>query len=638
MPETKIEKEKSEDLNDDNKKNDENIKNDFDLTEQQKNYDKGKIIEITDEMIFKNTKYEDYDEFIELDLSKRNIASFMNNRNVSFEEFTELQKLNLSYNWITYTYDIRFFTKLKELYINDNTIDDLSFCESLPNLVILNAENNQISFITSLAKCTNLKILKLSLNKIEYLNSTLNSIKSLINLEELTIKDNPFLSQLFAYKQYFIYNYQNILKLDEEEINDIDRDIAGRFVRENNPMYANSTKRPVSARPNTKKNVSKNIPGENLKKIEENEENEEDDDANNDNIFSQTQTTFRVGNAIISKEMFVPYKGRDNNRVQKIKKEENVVNKENKEIIELKQIINDQQKEIDNIKLELENINQLNIEYKILIQDYKIKLEQKQLQQKNANLNKNKTNKEKEKNKLLKELEMWKKEYYDLFNRTKDSSSIIDKNPNRPKLLNNNLIKKHYDNYFKKDDLNINLAKSTPNNEIKNILNRPKSARVKNTKSNDFDNICEGIKIMYRKNDFADVLEENTDDDEDEEEKINEEKNDKGEVIIKKEEEEKDIIEEKEPNLDIEEEDKDYDGNDIIPDDDIDELFRKSCADIQKMREEIKFMNENIDKNQQNNKNTINNTINNNNIQKGKTKLNPIIIKKEKNPNFKGNI
>ena len=28
----------------------------------------------------------------------------------------------------------------------------------------------------------------------------------------------------------------------------------------------------------------------------------------------------------------------------------------------------------------------------------------------------------------------------------------------------------------------------------------------------DFDKICEGIKIMYSKNDFADVLEENTDD------------------------------------------------------------------------------------------------------------------------------
>ena len=144
---------------------------------------------------------------------------------------------------MTFTYDIRFFTKLKELYLNDNKIDDLSFAESLPNLEILNAENNEITYITCLNKCLNLKILKLSQNKIEFLNSTLNTIKNLRKLEELTIKDNPFLTQLFGYKQYFIYNYQNILKLDEEEILDLDRDIAGRFVRENNIIYNNSTKR-----------------------------------------------------------------------------------------------------------------------------------------------------------------------------------------------------------------------------------------------------------------------------------------------------------------------------------------------------------------------------------------------------------
>ena len=48
-----------------------------------------------------------------------------------------------------------------------------------------------------------------------------------------------------------------------------------------------------------------------------------------------------------------------------------------------------------------------------------------------------------------------------------------------------------------------------------------------------------------------------------------------------------------------------------------------SCADLQKMKEDIKYLNESIDKN-----------VNN----KGsKTKLNPIIIKKENNPNFIGN-
>ena len=611
------------------KVNEDNNINEFDLTQQQKNYDKGKIIEITDDMIFAGTKFEDYDEIIELDLSKKNIASFMNNRNVPFEEFTELQKLNLSYNWMTFTYDIRFFTKLKELYLNDNKIDDLSFAESLPNLEILNAENNEITYITCLNKCLNLKILKLSQNKIEFLNSTLNTIKNLRKLEELTIKDNPFLTQLFGYKQYFIYNYQNILKLDEEEILDLDRDIAGRFVRENNIIYNNSTKRPMSSRPGVKsQSITKNI--NNLNEIEEDNEDEEN------NIFSQIQETFRVGNAIISKEMYVPYKGKEKKiKNLKLKKEQNVLNEKDKKKEELKQIIKEQKEEIDNIKLELENINQLNKEYEIMIQDYKIKLEQKKNAQKDIiNTEKNKDAKKREKNELLKELEMWKKEYFDLFNRiSKTKPSLLTETTIKPKLLSNNLIKKHYDNNFNtKDDMNINLYKSMPNNEFKQILNRPQTARVKSTKSTDFDKICEGIKIMYSKNDFADVLEENTDEEDEEKEK---EKNDENEIKnVKKDnlEDEKDLIVEKEPNLDNNEDEKDYDGNDIIPDDEIDELFRKSCADIQKMREEIKFMNESID---HSNKNPSNNhTISH---KGGKPKLNPVIVKKEINPNFIGN-
>ena len=606
--------------------NDNNI-NQFDLTQQQKNYDKGKIIEITDDMIFAGTKFEDYDEIVELDLSKKNIASFMNNRNVPFEEFTELQKLNLSYNWMTFTYDIRFFTKLKELYLNDNKIDDLSFAESLPNLEILNAENNEISYITCLNKCLNLKILKLSQNKIEFLNSTLNTIKNLRNLEELTIKENPFLTQLFGYKQYFIYNYQNILKLDEEEILDLDRDIAGRFVRENNIIYNNSTKRPMSSRPGIKsQSITKNI--NNLNEIEEDNEEEEN------NIFSQTQETFRVGNAIISKEMYVPYKGKEKkNKNPKIKKEQNLLNEKDKRKEELKQIIKEQKEEIDNIKLELENINQINKEYEIMIQDYKLKLEQKKNAQKEiTNTEIINDAKKREKNELLKELEMWKKEYCDLFNRiSKTKPSLLTESTIKPKLLSNNLIKKHYDKNFKtKDDMNINLYKSTPNNEFKQILNRPQTARVRNTKSTDFDKICEGIKIMYSKNDFADVLEENTDEDDEEKEKTDEYevKN----VKSNNKEDEKDLIVEKEPNLDINEDEKDYDGNDIIPDDEIDELFRKSCTDIQKMREEIKFMNETI---VQNNKNPNNNhTISH---KGGKLKLNPVIVKKEINPNYIGN-
>ena len=277
--------------NDKKEKEKENLKDENDLSEQQKNYDKDKIITITEDLIISNSdsQIEDLDDITTLNLSKKNIASFMNNRDINFSEIPNLKKLNLSYNWMTYTYDIRLFTNLEELYLNDNKIDDISFCEFLPSLKILNCENNEITYITSLKKCRNLKILKLSLNKIQYLNSTLNIFKSLNLLEELTIKDNPFLSQIFAYKQYFLFEYQNLLKFDNEEINDIDRDIAGRFVRKNNSMYKNT---PIY---NTVLN----------------DEEKEDDNSE--------KTTFRVGNTIITKEMVVPYKSKGRNNLNEDK-------------------------------------------------------------------------------------------------------------------------------------------------------------------------------------------------------------------------------------------------------------------------------------------------------------------------------
>ena len=561
-------------------KEDHNIEND--LNEQQKNYDKDKIITITEDLIISNSdsQNEDLEDITKLNLSKKNIASFMNNREVDFSEIPNLKNLNLSYNWMTYTYDIRLFTNLEEVYLNDNKIDDISFCEFLPSLKILNCENNEITYITSLKKCRNLKTLKLSLNKIQYLNSTLNIFKSLNLLEELTIKDNPFLSQIFAYKQYFLFEYQNLLKFDNEEINDIDRDIAGRFVRKNNSMY-------------------KNTP---IYNTVINEEEKDEDDGE--------KTTFRVGNTIITKEMVVPYKGKGKNNFgeknYKIEKK-NKNEKESMKNKELKEIIKNQKKEIDDIKLELENINQLNKEYEIMIENYKIKLEQSKNKKNKFINNDNKAN---EKNKLLKELEMWKKEYLDLFNK-------INKNSLFPTLLTKEQIKNPKLNLISDVgnknmiNTNINLTKSMPNKEIKKFIERPQTAQVKNTTPDNFESLYEGLKIMYSKNQLMDVVEEDSDDEEEIEKKDSNEIN-----------ENKDIKED---------EDIDYDGNDIIPDDEIDELFRKSCADLQKMKDEIKFMNESIDK-------SGNHNLNNNmNIKGGKTKLNPVIVKKENNPNFIGN-
>ena len=75
-----------------------------------------------------------------------------------------------------------------------------------------------------------------------------------------------------------------MLKFDNEDINEIDRDIAGRFVRQNNNMYKNT---PLFGM---------------------NQNN--DEDFKSEENDGKLKDTFRVGNTIITKEMVVPYKGK----------------------------------------------------------------------------------------------------------------------------------------------------------------------------------------------------------------------------------------------------------------------------------------------------------------------------------------
>ena len=69
------------------------------------------------------------------------------------------------------------------------------------------------------------------------MNSTLRIFKNLKNLEEITIKQNPFLSELSSYMEYFISNNKNIKKIDEEIITEEKRKTAEEFYKENNPIY-----------------------------------------------------------------------------------------------------------------------------------------------------------------------------------------------------------------------------------------------------------------------------------------------------------------------------------------------------------------------------------------------------------------
>ena len=509
------EKNENEKLNNDNNENNENELNEinerpkslinnkiiseklYNGEEIRSNIKDNKIIEISEEMIFENQNTDNYDDIIEIDFSRKNIASFMNNRKVSFENLEELTKINLSYNWISYSYDLRFFRKLKIVELNDNVINEISFVESLPELEYLNVENNQINSITSLNQCPKLKVLKLHLNKLEYQNSTMRTLQNLINLNELTIKDNPFIDEMFQYKNLFIHKYKNLQILDNEKITDKEREQAEQFVIENNPIYKSTTNRPMSSRITIKNHnnlINQNNKSENNDLFEE--ENEEDDNNNNINInYSQTQIGFKknnnqfINNQNLNEPKKVIYDPNLNDvkSLQKQNKELfDIVNKQNEEIENLKNIIktlkNNNKEDIEKIKLK-EELTTLKKEYKDLLD--KTMSTNNSTNKSNTITSQNYKNEEEDENiedddmdydellrksyqdfaQINKELEKLKKET--------DNNQVINPMSNRPKInINNNNKPKIMIN----SSSNTQLSNNNNNiNNNKTILNNPNS-------------------------------------------------------------------------------------------------------------------------------------------------------------------
>ena len=572
----------------DNEKN-EKDRNEKEIKNSKK--EKDKIYEITEEMIFKNNDnneiidYDKYKNIHELDLSKKNIKTFKNKKNISFEKLSELYVLNLSENIISEANDIKYFESLKELYINNNKIIDISFCEFLPNLIILNIEKNNIESITSLSICTKLTILKLGNNNIKYLNSTLRIFKNLKNLEETTINQNPFLSELVSYREYFISNYKNIKNFDGEIITEEKRKSAELFYKENNPLYKNITQRPMSSKPDVSDLNKNNKDNNNVYDIFEENSEDNSNNENQDEIISmsKTQNVFSNRNKQILNNNEINVNNKDNDNKSEIKKEEE----------KLYKIIEEQNIMIEKLKNELENASILNKQYEIQIDQYNNELVN--YQNNNNNL-KNNQNEDEETIKIKKELEMWKKQYFDL----------LEKN-----IENEDKLK------FSQDLFNDKKIKKENNKNKKDIIERPQTAQVRSNLTRDFHKLYEEINILQgSKNIFNDVLNEESDEEEEEEEKEKEELN----------EEEKEEKEENNEN-EIKEEIKDE-----IPDDEIEEMFRKSYQDIQKMRKDLQEINNNMDKNNENKKNNIEDILNED--RKGnKPSLKPIIYKKESNKN-----
>ena len=192
--------------------------------------------------------------------------------------------------------------------------------------------------------------------------------------------------------------------------------------------------------------------------------------------------------------------------------------------------------------------------------------------------------------------------------------------------------KQFSEDFFKNKDKNngINI-----NND--KIIERPQTARINSGLSNKFKKLYEEIDKLNNennknsKNTFEDVLNEETDEDEDDAEAEGEEEGEKEEIKEEK-------INNKENNNN-----KDIDNNQIdegkieedISDDEIENMFRKSYQNLEKMREEIKSMNEAMDK--KSNIINTNNVMNNTNNKKVGNKQNLKPIVKRDNTNILNN-
>jgi len=571
---------------------DETEKNKNIIIKDSKANENEKIREITNEMIFNNNydKIDDekYKEIHELNLSKKNITNFKNNKKVSFEKLSELFVLNLSYNELYEINDIISFESLKELDISNNKIEDISFCENLPNLCIFNAENNNIITITSLNICSKIKILKLSNNNIKYLNSTLRTIKNLLNLEELSIKGNPFLSELFSYREYFITFYSKINILDNEKIDEEKRIFSENSYKENNPLYKNNIKRPLSSKHGINENKNK------INSIDD----EEEEDIDNDNLINSNMFKTQINFG----ENYINNKKKENVESEKDNKK---INDELEEEIRLKEIVNKQNEAIKNLKLELERSSKINEKYENEIEKYKSELEvyEKDLK------NKNELIVEEEENKIIKDLEMWKREYFKLLEK-----EMNDKNK------------------FSEDLFNIKAKAIEENvNNIERKKERPQTANVNSVLSKNFDKLYEEINVLKNRNNIMEEILDYKEDDENGEEEEEKEETEKL----------KEIKEMKNDLVEIDENEED------IPDDEIEEMFRKSCQDIQKMRKDIKEMNEmnEIINKSSNKKSNENNVINLNNKVIGNKPLiikppllKPVSVKNDNNSNIFGKL
>jgi len=119
---------------------------------------------------------------------------------------------------------------VKNLNCWGSNIDDISIVRKMPNLEVLSLSVNSISTLEDLKYCPKLKDIYLRKNCISDIDEVV-YLKHLPQLKVLWLSENPC-TLMDNYRSTVINNLPNLVKLDNKEINEIERSIAQRDGKE----------------------------------------------------------------------------------------------------------------------------------------------------------------------------------------------------------------------------------------------------------------------------------------------------------------------------------------------------------------------------------------------------------------------
>lgn len=160
-------------------------------------------------------------------MRERNIEQFEDNKadGLRLEQLVNIEAIHASHNLIKDLYSISTLTTLVELNLSFNQIADITPLEDLVLLQRLWLNRNFIFIIDPLKKLKKLNTLGLFHNEIMNEKKAIEVFEQLPLLTDISIDGNP-ISAKVDFKYELIIRFKQLERLDEEPIQELDRDVA----------------------------------------------------------------------------------------------------------------------------------------------------------------------------------------------------------------------------------------------------------------------------------------------------------------------------------------------------------------------------------------------------------------------------